>query len=140
MSLEEIPPPSARNSCVRRSNPGEMLASNPAIKKPVPKIDLTAHGCRKATEYLKRRQLEWEPCCPPHPRPQGRLGPELKASLYKNHVHSCRPPSRHCLPGDCVVVLFMAGVLAGTAGARRAERAVMFQLLKARSPPQRQHS
>lgn len=46
VSIEEIPCNSARNSCMRQSNPGEMLASNPTVKKPVPKIDLSVHHSR----------------------------------------------------------------------------------------------
>ena len=39
-----------------------MLASRPAVKKPVPKIDLSLHHGREATEYLKSSQLGWESC------------------------------------------------------------------------------
>ena len=62
VSLEEIPPHRARNSIVGQSKPGEMLASHPAVKKPVPKIDLSLHRSRKAAKYLKSSQLGWESC------------------------------------------------------------------------------
>lgn len=39
-----------------------MLASHPAVKKPVPKIDLSLHRSRKAAKYLKSSQLGWESC------------------------------------------------------------------------------
>ena len=62
VALEEIPPRSARNSCVRPSSPGELLASQPGGKKPVPKIDLSVHHGGKAAKYLKSRPLGWESC------------------------------------------------------------------------------
>lgn len=53
---------SAPGTRVRPSSPGEALAPTPAVKKPVPKIDLTLHRCRKATKYLKSSQLECDAC------------------------------------------------------------------------------
>lgn len=45
---QEFPPASARSSCVTPCSLGEVLAPNPTVKKPVPKIDLRLHRSRKA--------------------------------------------------------------------------------------------
>ncbi|EGW13544.1 hypothetical protein I79_014465 [Cricetulus griseus] len=76
---QEFPPAHARNSCVTPSSLGEVLAPNPTVKQPVPKIDLCLHCSRKATECSEAvNPLWWEPASS-----QGCLFPELKTVLYE---------------------------------------------------------
>lgn len=70
---------------VTPSSLGEVLAPNPTVKKPIPKIDPCLHCSRKARE-LQRQSVamgvEFSPGLPV---------PKVKAALYEKHVNSASP-------------------------------------------------
>lgn len=84
---QEFPPANARDSRVTSSSLGEVLAPNPTVEKPVPKIDLRSHCRRKAAGRSKGSQLQWQ-----QSSFQGWLFPKLEAALYENHINSLSSP------------------------------------------------